>query len=175
MTVTSPIPPQPPRRRQPVRRAAAPSRRSRRTSPTTPRDERAAYEAAVAAYEDFSDRNAELVRKGKATPEAREFYQEATAGWQSYWARLQQFDSRDIRVVGRADVLRVRPASIELDDGGGQVDLRVCSTSEGVRVLQSGSPMPQPSPKPTITKVSMVQLPDESSWRILSDRAGGPC
>jgi hypothetical protein len=139
-------------------------------------DEREAYDDAVVAYEAFADRNAELVRKGRATSEAREYYQRATAGWQSYWARLMDFDSRGIRVIGRADVGRIRPAAIKLDEkGGGQVDIRVCSIAAGVRVIQDGQPMPQPSPKPTVTKVSMVKLPSGSSWRILSDRAGGSC
>lgn len=154
-----------------------------RSEPTVPaylakysENEREAYDEAADAYEAFSDRNAELVRKGRATPEARAFYREATAAWQSYWARLMDFDSRGIRVLGRAEVLRVRPSAIKIDEkGGGQVDLRVCSIATGVRVTQDGRPMPQPSPKPTITRVSMVKLPAESSWRILSDRAGGSC
>lgn len=46
--------------------------------------ERRAYRDAVDDYEAFADRNAALVRKGRATPAARRFYQQATASWQSY-------------------------------------------------------------------------------------------
>ena len=138
--------------------------------------ERKAYEEAVASYERFSTRNAELFRKGRATPAAKAFYKRSTAAWQSYWARLRDFEARGLRVIGRGEVLGVRPAAIRLDqDGGGQVVLRVCSVATGVRVLQDGQPVPQPSPKPTITRVAIVQLPGESSWRVLADRVGGPC
>ncbi len=153
------------------------------TEPAVPRyladytdEERAAYAAAVNDYEKFSDRNADFYRVGKATPAARAYYKRATAAWQSYWARLMSFESRGIRVVGRGKVTRIRPSVIKLGEGGGgQVNLRVCSVASGVRVFQNDEPVPQPSPKPTITRVSMVSLPGQASWRILFDRVGGPC
>jgi hypothetical protein len=138
--------------------------------------ERAAYGAAVRDYQGFSNRNADLYREGTATPEAKAFYKRATAAWQSYWARLVAFDSRGIRVIGRGQVVRTRPAVVRIGrNGGGEVGLRVCSVARGVKVLQNGKPVPQPAPTPTITRVSMVKLPNEKSWRVLSDRAGGNC
>ena len=72
--------------------------------------------------------------------------------------------------------LHTRPADIRVDpDGGGQVALRVCGISEGVKVLQDGEPVSQPSPKPTIVRVQMVKLPDEFDWRVLSERVGAKC
>lgn len=139
-------------------------------------EERNAYQAAVEDYEEFSRQNAALYRVGEATPAARAFYKKSTAAWQSYWARLQGFESRGIRVLGRAEVIRIRPADVRLGEAdGGEVEFRVCSVATDVRVLQNGEPVPQPSPRPTITRVAMVKLPAESSWRILSDRVGGRC
>lgn len=152
------------------------------TSPTVPayleeysEEERAAYEAAVEDYERFANRNARIYAAGKATPEVRAFYQRRTASWQSYWAQLQQLDADDIRIEGRAETVRIRPAAVRIGDRGGAVTLRVCSVSDGVKVLRNGTPVPQPTPKPTVVHVEMVQLPGEDWWRILSDRLGGPC
>jgi hypothetical protein len=138
--------------------------------------ERAAYAAAVRDYQRFSRRNADFYRVGKATPAAKAYYKEASAAWQSYWARLMRFDSGAIRVIGRAEVVRIRPAVVRIGPkGGGEVGLRVCSVARGVKVVEKGKPVPQPSPTPTVTRVSMVKLPGEESWRILFDRAGGAC
>lgn len=156
------------------------------SSPSTPsvseylvkysEEEREAYEAAVEDYATFSDRNAELYRVGRATSAAKAYYMKSTSAWQTYWAKLREFDSQGIRVVGRGEVIRIRPSGIRVDpDGGGQVDLRVCGVSTGVQVIQNGEVVPQPSPKPTTTRVRMVKLPGASSWRILFDRVGSPC
>jgi hypothetical protein len=139
-------------------------------------DERAAYDAAIEDYESFSDRQARINAKGKATASAKAFYQERTSAWQSYWARLRANEEQGLQIVGKGKTLRIRPAGIELyRGGGGQVNLRVCGVAEGVEVLKGGEPVPQPEPDPTIVRVRMVQLPDEVVWRVLSERVGSPC
>jgi len=140
------------------------------------RDERAAYLAAVDDYQRFAGRNATFYRVGKATPAARNYYMRATSAWQSYWAKLRQFESRGIRVLGKARTIRMRPGSVRLlKEGGGEVDLRICASSKGVRVIQQGEEVPQPGAKPVTVLVQMVLLRDESTWRILSDRVGPRC
>jgi hypothetical protein len=152
------------------------------TSPTVPaylkdysEEERAAYQSAVADYERFADRNARIYAAGVATSQVKAFYQQKTAAWQSYWAQLQQLEADGIRIKGRAETVRIRPVGVRATDRGGAVTLRVCSVSTGVEVIQNGTPVPQPTPKPTVIRVEMVQLPGEDWWRILSDRLGGPC
>ena len=178
--------PQPPAPSSTLGGSATSPSSSPSSSPSTPsvseylvkysEEERAAYDAAVEDYAAFSDRNAEIYRVGRATPAAKAYYMKSTSAWQTYWAKLREFDSQGIRVVGRGEVIRIRPSGIRVDpDGGGQVDLRVCGVSTGVQVIQDGEVVPQPSPKPTTTRVRMVKLPGEASWRILFDRVGSPC
>ena len=107
---------------------------------------------------------------------AKGFFKQRTAAWQTYWARLRTNERRGIQIVGMGRTLHTRPVDVRVDpDGGGQVALRVCGISEGVKVLQDGEPVSQPSPKPTIVRVQMVKLPDESDWRVLSERVGAKC
>ena len=138
--------------------------------------ERMAYRDALRDYERFAARQAELYEAGEATTDANAFYERATADWQSYWAKLQNFSQQGYRTEGRGETLRTRPAAIRLDDdGGGQVDLRVCSVARGVQVQQNGTPVPQPSPKPTLVTVRMVRIPDETTWRVLFEKVGSRC
>ncbi len=139
-------------------------------------EERTAYDEAVEDYETFSRELAAINEAGRATPEAKQFFEERTAAWQSYWARLTTNEERGIQIVGMGKTLRTRPGAIRLDtDGGGEVGLRVCGVSEGVEVLQEGEPVPQPEPVPTIVRVEMVKLPDEAHWRVLSEKVGKKC
>jgi len=138
--------------------------------------ERIAYRDALRDYERFAARQAELYEAGEATTDAKAFDEQATADWQSYWAKLQNFSQQGYRTEGRGETLRTRPAAIRLDDdGGGQVDLRVCSVARGVRVQKNGTPVPQPSPKPTLVTVRMIQIPDETTWRVLFEKVGSRC
>jgi hypothetical protein len=139
-------------------------------------EERTAYREAVDDYAAFSRRLAAINEAGRATPRAKAFFKQKTAAWQSYWARLRANERRGIQIAGMGRTLRTRPADVRVDpDGGGEVALRVCGISEGVKVLQDGEPVSQPSPKPTIVRVQMVKLPDESAWRVLSERVGAKC
>jgi hypothetical protein len=139
-------------------------------------EERTAYRAAVDDYSAFSRRLAAINEAGRATPKAKAFFKQMTAAWQTYWARLRTNERRGIQIVGMGRTLHARPADVRVDpDGGGQVALRVCGISEGVKVLQDGEPVSQPSPKPTIVRVQMVKLPDETQWRVLSERVGSKC
>jgi hypothetical protein len=139
-------------------------------------DERTAYAEAVEDYAAFSRRLAAINEAGRATPKAKAFFKRETAAWQTYWARLRTNERSGIQIVGMGRTLHTRPADVRVDpDGGGRVALRVCGISEGVKVLQDGEPVSQPSPKPTIVRVQMVKLPDEPDWRVLSERVGAKC
>lgn len=163
--------------------APSPSESSSSSAPSIPAylaklepGERAAYRDALRDYERFAERQAELYEAGEATNDAQAFYEQATADWQSYWAKLQNFSQQGYRTEGRGETLRTRPAAIRLDDdGGGQVDLRVCSVARGVQVQQNETPVPQPSPKPTLVTVRMIQIPEETTWRVLFEKVGSRC
>ena len=138
--------------------------------------ERAAYREAVEDYAAFSRRLAAINEAGRATPKAKAFFRQQTAAWQTYWARLRTNERRGIQIIGMGRTLHTRPSDVRVDpDGGGRVALRVCGISEGVKVLQDGEPVSQPSRKPTIVRVQMVKLPDETEWRVLSERVGAKC
>ena len=173
-------------------KASPPARSSSSTSaspsPSSPTDtvpaylqayseeERTAYRKAVDDYSAFSRRLAAINEAGRATPKVKAFFEEKTAAWRTYWARVRANERRGIQIVGMGRTLHTRPAAVRVDpDGGGQVALLVCGISEGVKVLQHGEPVSQPSPKPTIVRVQMVKLPDETAWRVLFERVGAKC
>lgn len=135
-------------------------------------DERNAYASALIARQHFYDRQAGIYAKGRATPGAKNFYRKYTSSWQSYWTRLRQFQTQRIRVIGRSDVISIRPAKISLGDrGGASITLKVCGDGRPVKVMQGGSPVPQPTRKTSIIEVSMVKLADENWWRVLYEHA----
>jgi hypothetical protein len=139
-------------------------------------EERQAYDDAVQAYEAFSDQQATFMAAGKATAEAKRFYRRQTADWRTFWATLQQRESNGVRIKGAGETLRIRPAKIRLhDDGTGSVSLNVCGISSGVRVLQNGTPVPQPKPVPRIVRVGMVSLDTGPRWLVLYERVGPKC
>ena len=138
--------------------------------------ERKAYAHAVSAYELFAEEQAKILAVGKATPKAKRYYEKYSGDWLTYWNVLRQREADGIRIEGRGETLRVRPARIKLgDDGSGSVDLRVCGVASGVKVFQRGTPIPQPNPTPKIVKVSLFQLTGESWWRVFLERVGGSC
>lgn len=152
------------------------------SSPTVPAyleeyapDERAAYEAAAKDYESFADRNAEFYAEGRATQQAKSFYTRYTAARQSYWARLQEFEQQGYQIRGEGEILRMRPVSVRAGDDGGEVTLDACGISSGVTLSQNGTPVPQPTPTPTNVRVRMVQLPEETWWRVLDQKVGDQC
>lgn len=138
-------------------------------------EEREAYESALEDYAKFSEAQVRIAEVGKATAKARRFYQRYTADWQTYWARLRQWDAAGIRVEGRGRRLWTRPSLIRVDSDGGTIDLLICGTSRGVKVFEGESRVPQPSPKPNVVRVSLVQLSGEDWWRVLLSRIGSPC
>jgi len=107
--------------------------------------ERKSYAEAVRAYEIFADHQAKILAIGEATLEAKRYYEKYSGDWLTYWNVLRQREADGIRIKGRGETLRVRPARIKLgDEGSGSVDVRVCGVSSGVKVFQRGAPVPQP-------------------------------
>ncbi|WP_310961362.1 hypothetical protein [Nocardioides terrisoli] len=138
--------------------------------------ERKAYAAAVDSYESFSRTQEVLLAKGKATSRARTFYKKYTADWRSYWARLDQRQQAHLRVVGRSRTISIRPGKVGVaPDGSGAITLRVCGVARGVKVIQHGTPVPQPTATPHLVKVVMVRTPPESWWRVFRERLGTTC
>lgn len=139
-------------------------------------DERRAYADAVGAYEKFAEKQAKILAVGKATPEARRYYEKYSGDWLRFWNVLRQREADGIRIKGRGETLRVRPIRIKLGaDGSGSVDLRVCGVSTGVEVFQDGTPISQPPPTPKIVKVSLFRLTGETWWRVFLERVGRSC
>lgn len=139
-------------------------------------DERKAYTEAVSAYEKFADEQAKILAVGKATPKAKRYYEKYSGDWLRFWNVLRQREADGIRIRGRGETLRVRPARIKLgNDDSGTVELRVCGVSTGVKVFQDGTPVPQPSRTPKIVKVTLFRLTGETWWRVFLERVGRSC
>jgi len=137
--------------------------------------QRKAYAEAVDAHEAFGLQQAKIFADGKATPKAKKFYKTNSGDWLTSWARLRQREADGIRVLGRGETLRIRPAAVQLGNGGGTIDLRVCGIAEGVKVLQEGQPIPQPQAKARIVNVRLIKLENDPPWRVFWERPGGSC
>lgn len=145
--------------------SASPSASSSSPSPTVPSylakftpTQRRAYDQALVARIEFDREQAKILASGKATGDAKRFYRRSSGDWLSYWNRLRQREADGIRVLGRGETLSIKPSAIRLGDQSGTIDIRVCGVARGVKVLQSGEPIPQPRATPRIVNVRLIKL-----------------
>ena len=169
---------------KPTTTTASPSTSPSLPSPTVPADlvkyapeERAAYQAAVTAYDDFTTRNARFLAKGKTTKPASRFYHRYSIDWVEAWANLAQLTNNGVRVYGATTIVWVHPKRITVGtDGSADVVLRRCLDESGLVVSQGGKPLAQPQLKyPHIYRVSLARKSSEAWWRSGVARQGPRC
>ena len=153
-------------------------------SPTVPADlvkytpeEQAAYEAALAAYGDFTKHNTRFLAKGQTTKTASRFYHRYSIDWVEAWANLAQLANNGVRVTGATTVVWFHPKRIAVGpDGSAEVVLRRCLDESDVVVTQDGKPRAQPNLKePHVYRVSLERKSTETWWRSGSAKQGPRC
>lgn len=130
-------------------------------------DERAAYEAAVTAYDAFIERNDAFYAAGKTTVGAKNFYQRWAIDWSTAWGNLAQVANNGVTVGGSTKTEWTKPKSIELGTPDGDVVVaRRCLDESGRVVKQNGTVVEQPQFKdPHVYTVRIERRPGENRWR----------
>jgi len=140
-------------------------------------DERAAYEAAVTAYNAFIERNDAFYAAGETTVEAKNFYQRWAIDWSTAWGNLAQVANNGVTVGGSTKTEWTKPQSIELGTPDGDVVVaRRCLDESGRVVKQNGTVVEQPQLKdPHVYTVRIEKRPDENRWRSGIAEQGKTC
>jgi hypothetical protein len=139
--------------------------------------ERAAFETAVAEYEEFTRRNDEFYASGDTTVAATRFYQRYAVDWSTAWGNLAQIANSDVTVTGSTKTVWTKPKSIELGGPKGDVVvLRRCLDESGRVVKQDGQKVNQPQFKdPHVYTVRLEKRRGENRWRSGIAEQGSTC
>ena len=140
-------------------------------------EQRAAYAAAITAYDAFVKHNDKFYAAGQTTGAAKAFYQRHAVDWSTAWGNLAQIANNDVTVTGSTETVWTKPKSIELGTKGDDVVvLRRCLDESGRIVTQNGKKLDQPQFKhPHIYTVRLEKRPDEDWWRSGVAEQGQTC
>ncbi len=129
-------------------------------------DEIDAFRAAEDSVEVFEARVGPIYAEGRATPAARELFQDNLISWQAVWARLQADEKRGIAVARQPKVLSSEPKSIELVKAGeAAVVIRRCTDQSDLGATLNGKPLQEAFDDPVIQEVD-TYLAKDGRWRI---------
>lgn len=150
------------------------------TGPTRTYDEEelAVYRRAVRRVEDFEVENQRILAAGKATEEARRFYQHRLRTWRSSYALLQSYERRGIRIARRPVVISTTATSIKsFQDNAAEVVLARCTDQSDLGMTRNGVPLPAAHDEPVIQEVTVYRS-ENRTWTIgpftTTDRPCGP-
>ncbi len=133
----------------------------------------AAYDEGLAWFETYDLEEEAILREGKATPEAKQLYQENRTDWQAAWRDLQLYEKQKIVFPRRPEVLSTEPGVIRIGDGK-EASLRInrCVDSRVVRATMDGEPLEVANDYPTEQTVALNRYGD-GSWRVLTVKTSG--
>lgn len=139
--------------------------------------ERTAYQAAVLAYDSFTQRNDEFYAAGRTTVAAKNYYQHNAIDWSTAWGNLAQIASSKVTVTGSTRTVWTRPRSVELGTHSGDVvTVRRCLDESGRTVTQNGQYVDQPQFKdPHVYTVRLEKRTAETWWRSGIAKQGSTC
>ena len=134
----------------------------------TPYDEEelAVYREAVRRVDNFEARNQPILAAGKATKEAKAFYQHTLLKWRSSFEQLQSYEEQGIKIARRPVVLSTTATSIKsFQDNAAEVVLRRCTDQSHLQMTRAGVPLPAVHEEPVIQEV-VVYRSENRTWRI---------
>lgn len=139
-------------------------------------DERALYRRAVRLVEHFDERNQSILAAGRATREAKEFYQRRLRDWRPTYALLRRYERDGIRIARSPVVLSTEAASVkDFQDDAAEVVLERCTDQSDLGMTQNGSPLPATYDEPVVQQVVVIRY-ENRTWRIASvTTTGKPC
>lgn len=135
--------------------------------------ELAAYDEGLAWFEAYDLKEEAILREGKATPEAKQLYQENRTDWRAAWRDLQLYEKQKIVFPRRPEVLSTEPGVIRVSDGK-EASLRIkrCVDSRVVKATMDGEPLEVANDFPTKQTVALNRYGD-GSWRVLTVKTSG--
>lgn len=135
--------------------------------------EAAAYDEGLAWFEAYDLEEEAILREGKATPEAKQLYQENRTDWRAAWRDLQLYEKQKIVFPRRPEVLSTEPGVIRVSDGK-EASLRIkrCVDSRVVKATMDGEPLEVANDFPTKQTVALNRYGD-GSWRVLTVKTSG--
>jgi len=115
-----------------------------------------AYEKQAQAY--FAE--------GKATEEAKEFFQDNLMTWQVRWADLESYERQGIKIARSPKVLTSKAKTIKLlPNGAADVAITRCVDATDLGGTIKGTPLPESTDDPVVQNVDVHKFPD-GKWRI---------
>lgn len=120
----------------------------------------AAYREARQRWAAYTRRSEPVWARGRATPEARELFEEFFFQPDLMFSLLESHEQRDITVRGRALVLSTRPLRVDLGDPT-TVVIRQCIDARGVELLSAGTLVTDPGQEPTVRRIVLSRTGGE--------------
>ena len=113
---------------------------------------------------------------GKATTEAKAFYQEHALIWAVYWDNLRTIEANSIIVKGGSRDIWVKPTRIKFGpDGSASVTVTRCVDNSHLVVVQDGKTVPQDGDVRGVSSVELSRFKD-APWKItVADKEVGKC
>lgn len=128
--------------------------------------ELAVYREAATRASAYEKQAQAYFAEGRATEEAKEFFQENLMTWQTRWADLQSYERQGIKIPRAPKVLSSRATKIDLlAKGAADVNIRRCVDASDLGGTMNGKPLPEATTKPVVQNVDVHKLPD-GAWRI---------
>lgn len=136
----------------------------------------AVYSEAVQRAEAYESKAQPIWAAGKATPAAKEFFQDNLLTWQLDWADLQSYEKQGIQIARAPKVLTTEPESIKLlDKGAAETKLRRCVDATDLGGTANGEPLKEGTDGPVVQTITVYKY-DDGGWRFSRfDTTDKPC
>jgi hypothetical protein len=131
--------------------------------------ELAAYEEALDRWMTYEQRSAPIWAAGKATPAARELFEEFFPSplWQELYDRLETFEENEVAVPRLATVFWSRASKIQLEKGTQRVTIEQCVDLTAKQTTQYGKPVPFPKEfREPLIRTIVLDQPEGYPWLI---------
>lgn len=127
-------------------------------------DEIALFEDATLWLQSYEDGSFRYFQQGKATQEAKEFFQDHSARWSSTWKTLKQREADGVKTISTGTVLWRKPTYFAL---GKEPSITIFSCVDLSTVKYQGAKLKAPD-HPVVFNTQMSRMKDRG-WTIFVD------
>lgn len=126
----------------------------------------------------YDSRSEAIWREGKATAEAKKFFQDNIATWTVMWEQLQQFEAAGITdEIEPGFYGSTTPSAVAIGaDGSVSLDLTRCVDPSKFQTYMNGEVQPQPNVESYTQYVELTRYPD-GRWLVdlINADVDAPC
>lgn len=124
------------------------------------------YREAVQRVSAYESQAQAFFAAGKATSEAKSFFQDNLMTWQTRWSDLEAYAKQGIKIPRAPKVLSSKATKISLlADGAADVYIERCVDARNLGGTINGEPLPEAATEPVIQNVDIHKFPD-GTWRV---------